>query len=546
MNDQWNSTILCVDDEEDILNTYRDILLDQKDDDLIDKRRKRNRTNAASSGPPVSRNKFDYKIISARSGEEAIAYVQNGINKGEKIAVGFFDMKMPGGIDGMETIKRILKLEPGMLCVVVTAYTDKNLDQIGSLFSSQDQWIYMSKPFSRFEVEQTAYSMISSWNRRRKEEKNSKKIIELNANLQEQVSIKTYELQKKVNELNLINDIGKKINSLLDLDTLLETIIHDASKFLHAVIGSILLTDESNRELVVRVASGPLNDLVVNKRINIDENTVSGYVVMSRKYLLIPDMDQETGFKDIIQQRKICSSLISVPLLTKGQVIGVMHLGRNNEIFTEEELHFFAMLADQASVAIENAKMYRSVKEGHLQTIQALAKAIDAKDSYTRGHSDRVTEYAVAIAHELDISDRETEMIKQAGLLHDIGKIGLPEAILNKPYKLSLGEFDEIRKHPSIGSDIIAPISFYPMVKKYVRHHHEKFDGSGYPDRIKGEDIPLGARILAVADAYDAMTSDRSYRNRLSPETAIKELQRYSGTQFDPVIVEAFVRISLK
>jgi len=185
----------------------------------------------------------------------------------------------------------------------------------------------------------------------------------------------------------------------------------------------------------------------------------------------------------------------------------------------------------------------RKIRASFLSAITALAYALEAKDKYTSGHSQRVAETSVAIAKELGLSQHSIERIRQAGLIHDIGKIGVRESVLNKPGRLTDEEFHHIKSHCETGEHILTPIVEDEEILKVVRHHHERYDGRGYPDGLKGEQIPLGARILAVADTYDAMTSERPYREAMSDETACDEIKRCKGTQFDPVVADAFLRV---
>ena len=191
-------------------------------------------------------------------------------------------------------------------------------------------------------------------------------------------------------------------------------------------------------------------------------------------------------------------------------------------------------------------KEKKSYEELTLETLSSLANVIDAKDHYTNGHSFRVAAYSKGIAEELGLSPTEVERIYFAGLIHDVGKIGINEAILTKPGKLSLEEYQAIQAHSSLGGDILKGIKQFPIFEEVARNHHERFDGRGYPDKLAGERIPFCARIVTVADTFDAMTSDRSYRKALSDEVAIKELIDYKGTQFDPQMVDAFLNLIKK
>lgn len=187
--------------------------------------------------------------------------------------------------------------------------------------------------------------------------------------------------------------------------------------------------------------------------------------------------------------------------------------------------------------------LYTQMRTTYVETIQSLSKAIDAKDRYTKGHSERVARYSVAVARHMKLPEQQIEALEYMAILHDTGKIGISDRVLNKPGKLEMEEFEAMKKHPLIGEKIIEDIKFLAESRKVVRHHHERWDGLGYPDGLKGEDIPLGARIIAVADAFDAMTSDRPYRRALPVEAAMRELKRCAGTQFDPKVVRAFLEV---
>jgi len=185
------------------------------------------------------------------------------------------------------------------------------------------------------------------------------------------------------------------------------------------------------------------------------------------------------------------------------------------------------------------------LRTAYIQTIRALAEAIDAKDAYTRGHSERVAVYASRLGNQMGLRKELIERIYFAGLLHDVGKIGIPDAIITKPDQLTLEEYREIQKHPEIGAKILEPVEFLSSIVPCVRHHHEWYDGcqSGYPDRLAGDLIPLPSRVILVADTVEAMTSDRPYRKALPIDVVVAELHKYSGSQFDPVVVEAFLKL---
>jgi putative nucleotidyltransferase with HDIG domain len=210
----------------------------------------------------------------------------------------------------------------------------------------------------------------------------------------------------------------------------------------------------------------------------------------------------------------------------------------------DSDLDLIKMVTNQTILSIEYAKANEALAQLYFHTIKALASVIDSKDTYTHGHSLRVAQYSKAIGERLNLSKPELEDIELSALLHDIGKIGIPEQILNKPDKLTVKEYEAIHEHPSKGAKILQEIKEFKNINKGVRHHHEHYDGSGYPDGLKGDKIPLTARIIAVTDSFDAMTSDRAYRGRHSPQKALEEIKRCSGTQFDPTIVDLFSSIA--
>lgn len=234
-------------------------------------------------------------------------------------------------------------------------------------------------------------------------------------------------------------------------------------------------------------------------------------------------------------------SLIAVPLRMKQRLlgwIGVVSFTKGKR-FDEGQRKMLSIVASRAAAAIENARLYEDLRATFQQTIEGLAKAIDKMDRYTAGHSDRVATYAMYLATKLGLPPDQIEIVRQSALMHDIGKLGCV-LNLNKPGKLTQDEYEQFKKHPGYGRDILEPIKFLHPLIPGVHLHHERWDGRGYPLGLKGNDVPLMARIIAVADTYDAMTSDRAYRRSLPHEVAVTEIERCSTTQFDPEVSHAF------
>jgi response regulator RpfG family c-di-GMP phosphodiesterase len=234
-------------------------------------------------------------------------------------------------------------------------------------------------------------------------------------------------------------------------------------------------------------------------------------------------------------------SLVAVPLRIQNRLLGFIALASftQGKRFDEGQRKLVSIIASRAAAAIENARLYEDLQATFQQTIEGLAKAIDKMDRYTSGHSDRVAMYATLLARRLGLSPDEVEIVRQSALMHDIGKIGCV-LNLNKPGKLTNDEYEVFKKHPAYGRDILDPIKFLHPLIPGVHLHHERWDGRGYPLKMKGNEIPLIARIISVADTYDAMTSDRSYRRALPHEVAVTEIDRCRATQFDPDVAGTF------
>jgi len=267
-----------------------------------------------------------------------------------------------------------------------------------------------------------------------------------------------------------------------------------------------------------------------------------GVSVLSRN---VPKDERYAAGQSLIMQR--VQSMMCVPLLAQGEIVGALYVDSRGDpnAFDEQDLELMAAIGNQAGVALKRAQLVQDLENLFFSSIRSLVAAIDAKDRYTHGHSERVTTFALRLAKEIDLPEHERDILQLAGLLHDVGKIGVPEWVLNKPGELTDDEFALVMRHPVHGAEIISNIQspHVPEVAASVLHHHERWDGSGYPGGLKGEESPRVARILALADAFDAMTSDRPYRKGYEMEQAARVVRDCSGTQFDPAVVEVFWRL---
>jgi len=361
----------------------------------------------------------------------------------------------------------------------------------------------------------------------------------------------THELERKVDELEssrqlvkrLLSRIGTAIISYEGIDQILNLIVENTVVAVEAELGSLMLLDGEQQELYVKTTWSKNGELPQNScRVKMGEGVV-GWVVRERRSMRGKDQAQAAGFVphgDVADRPLLC-----VPLKLRDQAIGAMTVLRASGApgFVEDDEALLESIGSQVAVAIENYRLNLDVERTYLETIMALALAVEAKDPYSAGHSKRVGFYATQLGQALGVDQETLRVLNDAGILHDIGKIGIRDEILLKPSALTPAERKIMEQHPIIGEAIVKPVRSLAKVVTLVRYHHERFDGAGYPFHLKGEDIPLAARILSVADTYDSMVTDRPYRKRLTLEQAKVELKQSAGTQHDPVVVEAFLRV---
>ena len=335
--------------------------------------------------------------------------------------------------------------------------------------------------------------------------------------------------------------INSAITTVDDLQALLASILEIVFTIIPADRGVFLLRNPKSELLEIPVAKTSSKQL---ERLSLS-STLIDKVMSGRKAILISDTLADSQFQppQSIVSAQIRSAM-SAPILYKEQVLGILYLDSLSLVreYRVQDLELLAAIAAQIGVVIQNARLYSDLKEYFLETIGSLSAVIEARDPYTQGHTWRVTQYAKELAIELGWPAEKLRELEMAGLLHDIGKIGVSDSVLLKPAPLNTGEFEVMKAHTSIGAEIVSHLSFLSFCLPYVRYHQERYDGSGYPEGLKGEAIPVEGRLLAVADTFDAMTTDRPYRTRLAPELAIEELKRCAGSQFDPEMVKCFVR----
>lgn len=339
--------------------------------------------------------------------------------------------------------------------------------------------------------------------------------------------------------LRLLLEVGRYFNSSLDFTEVVKMVMDKVVEVLKAERGCLFLLNETNDPFVVAIR-GLDKTAIETEDFSFSRNLVR-QVIETREPVLSSNAMSDPRFSPYksVSLHNI-RSIMAVPILFQNQVRGLVYVDNRirSGIFNESNLELLSAIALQAAPAIENARLYNMKKE----IILVLANAIEAKDEYTRGHVERVCSYCLAIAQELGMAPEDVRDLEISSFLHDVGKIGVPDAVLQKPGRLDNDERIQMERHSEMGEHLVNPIDIPLRVKKSIRQHQERWDGKGYPDGLSGEDIHIFARIISVADTWDAMTSDRPYRKALDRDVAKAELQRSAGTQLDPAVVDAFMR----
>ncbi len=351
--------------------------------------------------------------------------------------------------------------------------------------------------------------------------------------------------QKKFIDMQAkLYELSKMLNSNLDTRAVVRGAMKAIISLVKAEVGSLLLVDKEKRELFFEVALGDSEKTLKEIRLKFGQG-IAGWVAQQKQPVIVNDTAQDERFYKKADEKTgfVTKNILCVPVMSSGEVVGVMQaLNKKEGLFTKQDLKLLTSLSDQVAIALENASLHEELKRTFVEVVESLAEAIEKRDPYTGGHTKRVVKYSLMIADEIHLEAEEKDRLKMGALLHDVGKIGIDDSVLRKPAKLDETEFEKMKAHPSIGADILGKIPQIKNIIPGILHHHEWYNGEGYPDGLSGDGLPRIARIIAIADTYDAMTTDRPYRKGLTSEVAIAELKRFSGTQFDPQFVGAFIK----
>jgi len=449
-----------------------------------------------------------YQIQTSSDPEKALELI-----KAQPVDLVLTDLIM-GRVSGVDIINQTMRFHTDAIVILMTG--QPTIENAVTVLKS-GAYDYLVKPFSM----DTLRAVI-------KRGLEKQRLYRENIHLKEAVSL---------------YKISEAMGSTIRLDFLLNLILETAIKELDADMASFLLVDEKSSKVIPKASLGVPEELR-GSGILTGQDDISKWVI---KYGRPRVIDKEESRDQIGRHslKKCIRSAIVHPLMAKGKVIGILVLIRSQEQvspFTPGQLQSLSIIASKAASAIENSMLYEELKESYLQTLTALANAVEARDIYTRGHTERVCMMAQSLATEMGWEEEKLWEVKMGGILHDIGKLGVPDAILNKSETLTFEEFEAMKQHPICGSKILEGIPFLAPAVPYVLYHHERFDGKGYPYGLRKDQIPLQGRLMAVVDTFDAMTSDRPYRKAKTFKQALDEIRDCADTQFDPEMAELFLK----
>ena len=460
-----------------------------------------------------------YTVDLAGGGREALSLLDARAD----YVILLTDVNMPD-MNGIDLVRQAKLLRPSIVPIVMTGYASLETARAAVKEGAYD---YVLKPFNLREI----------------------RLALSNALERHELSSENARLR----ELTELFRISEAISTIHNRQRLVDFVLRAAMEQVGAERGSLMLVTEDGTALEL-VASSGLPEVSLGTCVPIGKS-ISGWVAQhgmalyARDIELDPEVaDLSCGFDD--------ASFISVPLERKPngerassggegrRVSAVLNVTgkKNGAFFTDSDLKILNIVANHASVALENVQLIRDLETAHLATLESMALVLEAKDPYTHGHSQRVRNYSVAAAQKMGMSSKDVETLRHGAMLHDVGKIGVPDTVLNKVERLSDGEWRQIRQHPVIGYEILEPVKFLTDEHlELVRSHHERLDGSGYPDGLRGENLNDLVRTLSVADIYDAMSSDRAYRRGIPGDQIMRELKRYAGSHIDARVSGVFV-----
>ncbi|HUJ69566.1 MAG TPA: HD domain-containing phosphohydrolase [Syntrophorhabdales bacterium] len=457
---------------------------------------------------------YNCEVFKASMGKEAIELLD-----GESVEIAILDIKLPD-MDGIALLEEIRLRDPTIGVVMITGYNDPDMIIEAMKKGASD---FLMKPFS---IDKLTLSIM-------RVRKQRDLVVERNSILSDledktKIELLNRQLQTKVAQVTKMYHISNNFNSLNIFEDIYEKTVLLVNEVLNAEVSGYYVVDHENQQLM-------LYKTKTRGRANGVERSIA----------LTPDLSKamKQGNRHFELNNKAYA-----PLVIKGECVGAIMMGKKgngnrSRNFTEDDTYFLKFIADKASMQIENRMLYESLFEGVLHTLTSLIVAINRRDFYTEDHCKRVAEMCLALADRVGATEYQKDEVRVVAPVHDVGKIGIPDSILLKPSKLTGGEYDLMKNHSIFGEEIINRFDILSNEAKITRHHHESFDGSGYPDGLAGEEIPFCSRLIAICDTYDAMVNDRPYRKGLPKEETLAEIGRCKGSQLDPHMTEAFLEM---
>ncbi len=473
-----------------------------------------------------------YDVYTACNGVEALEIMDR-----VKIGCIFTDINMPV-MDGLELAERVRQIENTLPVVVMTGYPSLE-NSIQTLKNGVVD--YLIKPVNLEQMELTLKRILKE-----RELFVENLILKEEIGRQERLREMNHELLERIEDVNILNRVMEDFSATDSSYGIFNKVVDLGVEVLKAdkVFFHIYSEQDSSLALVAKSSSSyETPDIVKGFGKDITDRT-KRYMIDFLHSDQNPCLVSASGKNHDLGQP--VHSFMVVPLKIREKIFGVASafIFQEDKVFTEKDIYYMNFITQKAASAIENIALYENIYENLFATLFAFVTALEVRDLYTRKHSTRVAQYSHMIAREMGCSEEELDIINFAGSLHDIGKIGIRDDILLKPGRLTDAEYEKIKEHPIIGADIISKLGLWDREMEIIRHHHERYDGKGYPDGLKGDDIPKLSRMLSVADCYDAMASDRSYRKKMEQEKILDIIRENSGTQFDPQVADAFLAIS--
>ncbi len=456
---------------------------------------------------------YDCKVYKASTGREAIDLLAD-----HSVEIVILDVRLPD-TDGVSLLETIRLHDPTIAVVMITGYNDPDLIIEAMKKGASD---FLMKPFS---IDKLLLGVMRV--RKQRELLLEKNSILSDLEDSKKIEVLNRQLQAKIAELTKMYHISNTFNSLSIFDDIYEKTILAVKDVLNATSAGYYIVDHENRELILyktRATTG-----AIEQHIPVSSDLVE---------------EIRSGKRHFLNDNKLFS-----PLVIKGEWVGAIMMGvRSNghgpaKKFQQEDIDFLKLIAGKACTQIENRLLYESLFEGVLHTLTSLIVAINRRDMYTEGHCRRVAEMSLALVEALGASEYDKDVVRIVAPIHDVGKIGIPDAILLKEGKLTAEEYDLMKSHSVYGEEIINRFDILANEAKITRHHHERFDGSGYPDGLAGESIPYSSRVIALCDTYDAMVTDRPYRKGQTKQAVLAEIKKCRGGQFDPDIADCFMEM---